>query len=223
MAYVRVVLKGQIGAVENWSCGFNWGIFGISPDTPDQAITDEMLAQLLAWVVTVNVPTTLRALMSTNVSITTVRVERRAEDEQILNVAEGLLASPVTGTGTPSKTPQDALVVSLRTNTPGAKGRGRFYWPAIGAALNTSFQLSSPTAPAVVGDARTFLRGIGDRLNAAYINTGSILRVVLSVRSVTDHVCRDVVQLQVGSVLDTQRRRRDILPESYAPIAYPGT
>lgn len=223
MAYFRTIVQGSLGSVERWSVGVNWGIFGISGDNPEQALVDDMLAQLIAWTTNPNVPNTLRALLSNQASIDGWRVEKRSEDEKILSVSQGILAAQVLGTGTPSKTPQDAIVVSLRTSTPGPTGRGRIYWPALGAALNASFQLSAPTAPAIAGDARTFLRGIGDRLNQALINQGSVQRVVLSVRSAKNHVSRDVNLLQVGSVLDTQRRRRDALPESYAPLAYPGS
>jgi hypothetical protein len=58
-------------------------------------------------------------------------------------------------------------------------------------------------------------------MDGVYISQASALRVALSVRSGTDHVCRDVTSIQVGSVLDTQRRRRDVLPETYNSVTYP--
>ncbi|MGK4456075.1 hypothetical protein, partial [Klebsiella pneumoniae] len=72
-------------------------------------------------------------LLSTNGSVTGFRVENRGEDEELLNVGEAAYTSPITGTGTASKSPQDAITISLRTSTPGARGRGRIYWPALGA------------------------------------------------------------------------------------------
>ena len=95
------------------------------------------------------------------------------------------------------------------------------YLPAFGASLNATFQLNSPTAAAVATDAKTWLNAIGLQLNAYYASISSVRTVVLSVRSATDHVCRDVNQIQVGSILDTQRRRRDAIPESYQSVAYP--
>jgi hypothetical protein len=41
------------------------------------------------------------------------------------------------------------------------------------------------------------------------------------VRSVKNHHCYDVKSIQVGSILDTQRRRRSALPETYLSVAYP--
>ena len=45
--------------------------------------------------------------------------------------------------------------------------------------------------------------------------------VELAVRSITGHTSYQVNQLRAGDVLDTQRRRRDKLVESYATSQYP--
>jgi len=221
MAYWKTILKGAIGSDEKWSTSITWGIFGINTDVPDQALTDDMLARLLASALPGNFPASLRLLLSSNASITGWRVEKRGEDERILSLAEGSVGSPILGTVGATKTPQDACVFSLRSSTPGARGRGRMYWPALGAVLTTSFALSTPLASLVATEAKGWIGSIGNTLNAAYIAAGSAQRVVLSVRSVTDHVCRDITQIQVGSILDTQRRRRGDFRETYASVTYP--
>lgn len=221
MAYFRTVIKGNLGSVETFTTSTNWGIFGLSPDSPEQIAVDGIATRLRSWITAANVPSSLESLLSTQGELTTIRVEKRAEDETILSISEQLLVGVVTGTGSPTKTPQDALVLSLRTNTPGARGRGRMYWPALGATISSAFQLTVPTAAATVADWKTFLAGIGNEMNQYFIGIADARRVVLSVRSVTDHVNRDVVSLQVGNVLDTQRRRRDAIPESYSAAVYP--
>lgn len=221
MAYFRTIVKGSMGAVETWSCSINWGVVGLAPDVADQATVDGMLSKLQTWTVAANVPGSLRTLLSVQGSIDGWRVEKRAEDESTLSVAEGLAPAPVPGTSAHVKSPQDALVFSLRTSTPGARGRGRLYWPALGAVLSNSFQLQTPAPATAAADARTWLNAIGSQLNQYFIDQASILRVALSVRSQTDHVNRNVNSLQIGSVLDTQRRRRDSLPESYVSVPYP--
>lgn len=221
MAFYRTIIKGSIGAVEVWSTSTNWGVFGLSPDVPDQAAVDGILARLRTYTTAANVTASLKTLMSSAVTIDGWRVEKRAEDETILSVAEGLLTTAVAGTGSATKLPQDSLVFSLRTNTPGPKGRGRMYWPAVGAQVSAAFQLATPVPATTVADVKTWLNAIGNEMNQYFIGIGDARRVVLAVRSVTDHVCRDVVQLQVGSVLDTQRRRRDALPETYVSATYP--
>jgi len=221
MSYWRVILRGGLGTVETWSTSVAYGIVGLSPDVPDQTTTDAM-AQAIAALSAANLtPPSLASLLSTAGVLDTIRVERRAEDETVLNVAERLLTTPLPGTTAPNKTPQDSLVFSLRTSTPGARGRGRMYWPALAATLNTTFQLTSPVPATTVANAKTLLQAINTAMDGVYVAAASALRVALSVRSGTDHICRNVTSIQIGSILDTQRRRRDNLPESYVSAAYP--
>jgi hypothetical protein len=221
MAYLRVILKGSLGAVEVFSTSAAFGIVGLAPDTPDQAEVDGIAANLRTWLTTANLPASLRSCLSSSGQFDAVRVEKRAEDETTLSVAEVLLAVPAVGNGSASKTPQDAVVLSLRTSTPGARGRGRMYMPALAVLLSGTFQINSPTAAVIVADSKTWLLAIQNQIDAYYISILSALRVRLSVRSVVDHVCRDVTSIQVGSILDTQRRRRDNLPESYVNATFP--
>lgn len=221
MAYWRVIMKGSLGAVETWSTSVAFGVVGLSPDTANAALTDAMAQAIAVASNTTNVGSNLRLLLSAQGTYDLVRVERRAEDESVLNVSEVLLGTQIVGTGTASKTPQDALVFSLRTTTPGARGRGRMYWPALGSSLSATFQLTAPTNSNAAAAAKVWLQAINTAMDGVYIAQSSALRVALSVRSGTDHVCRDVVSIQVGTILDTQRRRRDVLPESYATVAYP--
>ena len=221
MAYWRVIVKGSLGTVEKWSTSTAYGIVGLAPDVPDQADTDAMATAIRTATTAANVTANLLALLSSSGNIEAIRVEKRAEDETVLNVSEQLLTTPLSGSSTANKTPQDALVFSLRTSTPGARGRGRMYWPALSQNLSASFQVTSPTPATLAGNVKTWLQAINTAMDGVYIAQASALRVALAVRSGTDHVCRDVTQIQVGSVLDTQRRRRDTLPESYGAVTYP--
>ena len=221
MAYWRTVLRGTQGSSEVWTVSNNWGVVGLSPDVPDQDSANGILARLLTFTTSANVPASLRTLLSTSGVIVGWRVELRSESENVLSVAEGNLTTPVAGTGTPTKTPQDALVISLRTSTPGPSGRGRMYWPALGATLDTQFALTSPTSLTVAGQSRTWLNAIGNEINQWYVSIAAAKSVALSVRSIKDAVNRNVTSLQVGSALDTQRRRRDNLLETYQSVPYP--
>lgn len=221
MAYIKTILRGDLGAGEVWSTSISWGIVGLAPDVPDDALVQDMANRLVAATGAGFIPTKLALLLSTAGKLTSYRVEKRGEDERVLSLGEASVIGNVAGSTTPDKTPQDAVVFSLRTGTPGARGRGRMYWPALSATLTSSYKLSSPTAAQVAADAKTLLDGIKTPLNAAYAATADVRTVRLSVRSVTDHVCRDVVKIQVGDVLDTQRRRRDALNEAYSSVNYP--
>jgi hypothetical protein len=220
MAYIRVVVKGAIGAFDNWSTSAAFGIVGLAPDVPDQALVDDMATRLAAWSIPGAIPTSLKGLVGSQATMNAWRVEKRDESEDLLSVGEAGFTSVVTGTNGATKTPQDAIVLSLRTTLPGAKGRGRMYWPAMGATLGADFVLTSPTAAATAADAKTFLNGITTQLNAAYAASADVRTVRLAVRSQADHVCRDVTQIQVGNYLDTQRRRRDKFRETYSSVVY---
>ena len=104
---------------------------------------------------------------------------------------------------------------------PGARGRGRVYWPALGATLGSDFALTTPASDVIALAAATLFDLIGDQINAEWAANSIAVTTELAVRSVTDHQSRTVVRLQVGNRMDTQRRRRDRLVENYAVQSYP--
>ncbi len=221
MTYLRVIALGSIGGVEEWSSGVSYRFFQLSFIDMTQSQLESLVQRLITAVTTTTLPASLRALMSTGASLTGWRVESHGEDEKLLAVAQNNYPAAIAGTGGPTKSPQDALVLSFRTSTPGARGRGRTYWPALGAALTGSFNLATPSAATVAADAKVLYKLIGDQINAELAANSLAATVELAVRSGTDHSSRLVNRIQVGNVLDTQRRRRDALVESYQIVSYP--
>ena len=57
MAYWRVIFKGSLGTVEQWSTSVAFGVVGLSPDVPDQATTEALCAAIAAVTTTALVPT----------------------------------------------------------------------------------------------------------------------------------------------------------------------
>lgn len=119
--------------------------------------------------------------------------------KQITRVETG---SALAGTAVSESLPfQCAPAVSLRTNLATRAGRGRFYAPS----LAVEFMLAGKMTDA----ARTAL------LNGAVGMIGALtaagLDVVLYGR--TSHATQSVTRVDVGNVIDTQRRRRNKLPE----------
>lgn len=221
MSYQKTILQGNLGSAENWSISLSWRNFELFPAVMTQEMVESLALRLVTNIGATQFGTYLRTLLSTSATITGWRVEQRDEGEELTNVGEAAYATPVAGTGSPSKSPQDALVVSLRTTTPGARGRGRVYWPALGAALGADFALTAPGSQQVVDAAASLFDLIGDQINAEWAANSIAVTTELAVRSVTDHQSRKVVRLQVGNRLDTQRRRRDRLVENYAVASYP--
>lgn len=221
MGYLRIIVKGTIGTEEKWSNSLNYRITGGASDLPDNDLVTRVLARLLSDIVAGSFPNDLKNLISTAGSIVGFRVEKRGEDEVLLSMAEGNLAAPIVGLTSPTKTPQDALVVSLLTSSVGGAGRGRFYLPALGAVMSGSFQLTSPSPTLAVAAAKSWLNEIKIAADLAMSSVSDPRRFVLVVRSPTNHSDSIVNALRVGSLLDTQRRRRDALKETYVSTTFP--
>lgn len=221
MSYLKVTALGAMSGGEVWSTTASYRFFSVFPTTLTQAILDSAARRLVTAITAATLPANLRALMSSSATITGWRITQHDEDEKTIGVGEANYVAPIAGANPPSKSPQDALVFSLRTGQPGARGRGRMYWPALGATIGSTFKLTAPTNAQAVADAATLLDLIGDQLNAELAANSFAVTVELAVRSITAHTSYQVNQLRAGDVLDTQRRRRDNLVENYAVSAYP--
>lgn len=161
----------------------------------------------------------LQNCLSSSVNITGWRVEQYNEEEQLQASAEATYGTALVGATGATKSLQDAVVCSLRTYTPGARGRGRVYWPAAAVAAS-NFRINAPTITQLVTSFRNLFLAIQAEINAEALANGYLNVAELAVRSVTTHECLKVVQLQVGDVIDTQRRRRDKVTETRVALTY---
>jgi hypothetical protein len=128
-----------------------------------------------------------------------------ATDGQITRV-EVVLA--LTGVADAEMLPfQCATVISLLTASATRHGRGRFYLPPLAASFLLNGKLNS-TAMTTLDTAWT---AFFDSLNTDGVNP--------VVRNRTGHVSTPVTSARVGDVIDTQRRRRNKLTETYTVIA----
>lgn len=221
MSYLKVSMLGAISGGEVWSTTVCYRFFALFPTTLTQQVLDSAANRLVTAITSETLPSNFRALLSASGSITGWRVTQHDENETTIGVGQANYPGPIVGANPPTKTPQDALVISLRTGQPGARGRGRVYFPAMGASTGPTFKLNAPSNSQVVSDAAVLFDLIGDQLNAELAANSMAATVELAVRSVTAHVCYQVNQLRVGDVLDTQRRRRDRLVENVATSGYP--
>jgi hypothetical protein len=107
------------------------------------------------------------------------------------------------------------VVFSLRTATAGGSGRGRLYWPATGIALSTTtMRVPAATVTAVLAAVESYLTSIKTAIDA------TLDGISLAVWSRTLESTANVTTIQMGDVVDTQRRRRDTLVETYQSIAH---
>lgn len=218
MAFARVILSGTLGQSETWSCGL---AYRYSVDTTTPWPQNELQDAALRIAAIVPGPDVKQA-PSTAVRSTLVRVEQRTDANVLVAAAEAAWTQLGSSGAGASKPPQTAIVFSLRTGIPGARRRGRIYWPALAATINPdSLRLTSTATTAYATQMAAYLDGIETALKEAISPSPSLNDFALAVYSPTDRVCTDVKTIMVGDVLDVQRRRRDKIPEAYASHSYP--
>jgi hypothetical protein len=214
LSYCRVSILGTFASEEVWSINPVFDPTLEFPGGVDQANLD---AACLA-IANRTVPATLREALSTSASRTGARIEVRDDvTDNLIGISVQGSTTPQPGTGTLKMPPQSAIVLSVRTNTPGGSGRGRLYWPAGGAVLSSTGRITAPTTATFVADFKSYLLGMRSDLATAFPTIG----FDLAVRSKTTHTTPHAVRIQAGNIVDTQRRRRDNLPEAYSALAFP--
>lgn len=207
---IRVSITGTLPGGEVWSV--NPCFFPL--DEPADITQPEVLAIATA-VSALTVPTGVRQMFNSATAITGTRVEARSRTGVLEAQAEAPRASGGGGSGTATHPFQTSFVTSLRTQYPGAQGRGRLYWPATGILLDsTTLRVTSTVVASTLTGVKTFLTDIQ---SAVAVSAGP---APLTVWSRTGSAFHGVTSLRMGDVLDTQRRRRDALAEAYVEQAF---
>jgi len=212
-SYVRVSILGSSQGGEVWSVNPVFdptGEFG----PPNQAGLDAVAIAIRD----ITLPAALLTCMSSSLAITGARVEvRDSAGDALQAVSTAIKSSPVSGTGTAFMPAQAAFVTSLRTDTPGPSGRGRLYWPCVGMSISSSLRINNPSTTTLNTAMKTYLTAIRAALVAGV--PGAVYD--LAVRSRKTGTSPHVTRLQIGDVVDTQRRRRDRMPEAYNTVTFP--
>lgn len=209
MSYVRCSILGTTVGGEVWSVNPTFDPTGEFPGGVNQAALDAAATAIM----NIAIPTDLKTLLSTALSQIGCRLEVRDDaTDNLLALSESTYPDNQPGTGTPKMGAQSSIVVSVLTNTPGGRGRGRIYWPAVGATINSSLRLSAPTTTNVVTGMVTYMQAIESALATAFPTIGFNLAVRSKASKATPHA----VRLRVGNVIDSQRRRQDQFVESFS-------
>lgn len=211
----RLSIQGTLPGGEVWSCNPRY-----MPGENGVPINE--YAELLDWaqgVAALNggtvLPLDVLSLFGDAVVITTIRTEYIGTEGQLLQAAEVNLADPIEGVGNATKPFQTSTVTSLLTGRPGRSYRGRLYWPTLAMPVSTTtLRIPSSTRDQFATQMAEFL---SDTQQGAF--AGAPLR--LAVVSQTQNTMTPVTQIQVGDVLDVQRRRRDSLTEQRITVALP--
>lgn len=217
MAVANVIRVSLLGAMPNgevWSVNPVWQIGGVATS---EDITAEQCLAIATAIGAINIPTGLLNMQSSSTTHTGCRVEARRWDGELAAQAEFIRIAPVAGSGTTQHPFQTSMVASLRSLTPGARGRGRLYWPATGLTLvSTTLRPLNTAVTSGLSGTKTYLTSIQQAINVSTVNDP-----ILSVWSRTSGTTAPVTSIQMGDVLDVQRRRRDSLIETYQSVAFP--
>jgi hypothetical protein len=211
---MRVTIQGTALGGESWSINPVYSFGDFDQPTP----TQEAMAAAAQAVADVTPGTNLRNILSTALTLTGARLEARMMSGGLAAIGEATRTVPIAGATGPSKPYQTSLVFSLRTALPGGRGRGRLYWPALGATMtSTSLRWEATQQTNVTDEMAQYLEAIGIAMETPLGHANSGL-VVWSRASAARAV---VTSISSGDVFDTQRRRRDRAVESYVSEVYP--
>lgn len=214
MSYVRVSILGNLVNEEVWSIN---PVFDPTLEFPG-GVNQAALDSACLAIASLSPGAFMLSSLSLQGSINAARLEVRDDvTDGLIAISEQARSSPVTGSAAIRLGAQNAVVCSIRTDSPGASGRGRVYWPALGATVGTNGRLSAPAPGSLVADFKAYFLAMRSALATAFPTIG----FDLAVRSKTTKTTPHAVRIQVGNVIDTQRRRRDSLPESYTSLTIP--
>lgn len=117
------------------------------------------------------------------------------------------------GGGNQANPPQVSLVATLANSLPrGLATKGRMFLPGIATAVDATGHLSTFQAGAVADKLKIFFDTI---YNDADLPGNPVLASVGRGPLNMDGAIRNISQIRVGNVYDTQRRRRNALNEAY--------
>lgn len=147
-----------------------------------------------------------------HVFATCVVVERELQEQDIatghvLSVLPLNLPTDPSGSNSAGQPlpPQCSVVMSLRTASAGRSGRGRFYLPGLGTSqVSSTGRLISTERAGFVDPFKTYVDAVQTALVDGHLAVYS--------KKLGDNT--DVVKVDMGDVIDTQRRRRNKLSES---------
>lgn len=115
--------------------------------------------------------------------------------------------------GNTAQPPQVSLVATLANSLPrGLATKGRMFLPGVSSDVDATGHLAALWTTGVADNLKTFFDTI---YNDADLPGNPVLASVGRGPLLTDGAIRNISQIKIGNVYDTQRRRRNALQESY--------
>lgn len=216
----RITISGtSFQAAEIWSTSFYVGAVGADVGTAVQGVADNIRTAWTTFFTSTDVAFSNRWQTS---QIKIARILANGTTD-LNNVVYAPYGTAISGNSTFNVyPPQVALAATLEVA--GARGlaaKGRMYLPGIAQPLETDGRLSAANTLKVVNGFKAFI----DQVNVAVSGDGSVIlasqgRRVKNAQGEYEPVPGTAVnavvdRVRVGSVYDTQRRRRNDLVETY--------
>ena len=198
------------------------GVLGGTAAVEDQGAMETICEAIAALNDGYVLPTVLRQALSTALSVTGIRMEAISDEGLLVGAAEHTLATPVAGLTAPMRPLHCAWCITLNHGAQyGRSGRGRLFWPALGSmpTLSTTARVSNTIRASFLGAVVGWLEAVAGIIrDESGMAPTSVRQVVWS--RITGAV-REVDNLSLGDILDSQRRRRDALREQRTTIPWP--
>lgn len=214
--FLRLSFRGRLGAAgaeaDEWVCG-------LSSIAPLEGMPDTKFELgAIADSIKPSVETFIAGSCSSQAVLDAVRVSAVGTDGKELRDANGAYLhadslSVQRGSLTGYKPFQVAWVVSTVTEFAGATGRGRFYVPVPGVAVQTNGKPVAANVAAMADRAKALLDAI-NALHAGFTLTLAVASKGSAVQGIPPGF-RRITGLRVGDMFDTQTRRRNDEDEAY--------
>lgn len=210
----KIIFSGNLGVNrEVWSTSCSWQDIGSDQGDSNDSNLQDWANDILSGL-TAMTSTALENHLSASGTVEKVTVQWYNGANELLDSVEST-GTAFTGATTANMPFQTACVISLATGISGARRRGRMYWPSLGGDVDSSGNWTGTTSATLTA---TSAKELFTMIASTYPGALSMSPVVYS------NVLQDVTAvtaLKVGSIPDTQRRRRDNLPEIYSSVVYP--
>lgn len=221
--HVLIQFGGRLFDVEQWSCGIRQRVHGGALDEnsgPSETYAaenvDDVANDIKNWFIRSTSFISNKARLDF-VKVNAIGPDGKYADQSNTNVHQWLAPDAPTGTNT-ATFPQLTTVVSLLTGVArGPAHRGRFYAPTGGMAVGADGKIPQSLCDQMATSAASL---IADLNNAPGLDWDDPRVCVVS--SLGESGALELVtRTRVGNVVDTQRRRRQNMPEQYSEAIVP--
>lgn len=204
---IKVVARGTIDGVQTWSTSF-WfavGLVGAAPSAAQMtALAGACDAELSTWY----------SALEHFAAADTKRVDTAlyyypANSIHSTVAGESATAGTDSGTGGQYMPTSVSIVASMKTGITGASARGRSYFPATALTVTSNHQISGGDCNTI---ATAYAHVLAELALAIVAGSSPISEADPVVASFKQGGTHAIIQVEVDSRPDTQRRRVDKLP-----------